>query len=637
MQIEKIILYSHTGKIRIINLKIGNLNIITGKSKSGKSSVGDIIEYCLGGSRCTIADGVVRDNVSWYGLLLNFGDEHLFVARKNPDAGAQTTTLCYYEEGMHINIPPYERLISNTNVSGIEEILNKKIHISENLHIPPEGQSRNAISANVRHSLFYCFQGQDEIAARNILFHRQSEEYIAQTIKDTMPYFLGAVDEHALELEAELKEKKRELRVLKRKKSSEEVVLGENDGKAVSLLSEAIAVGLIQEGTVDVFDSKAIVDALTNVHLGESVYPVIERERLAILQDKLKEEEEKREIIDAELKAARSYLSEFSGFGSEAEHQKNRLESIGLFEKLDFEPNKCPFCSGDLLNPLPSIDMMKSAIMQLDESIGSISREKPKLQKHINELVAKQIAARNTILDLKSEIDGILEQEKEARELKDINIRKGKVLGRISLWLESHDFIADSKDIDEQIEKLEKEIEDIQELLSIDTIEERITSCLSKIQMDMTNWAADSLNLEHGRYPYRYDPKNVTVIVDKERPVPLQQMGSGSNWVGVHLITYVAFQKLFMENNRPVPRFIFLDQPSQVYFPSGDGNDKDIDMEEVAKLYKFLNDQVEALNHGIQIIVVDHAQLQEDAFKNNLIENWWSDENNLVPLDWYND
>ena len=114
-------------------------------------------------------------------------------------------------------------------------------------------------------------------------------------------------------------------------------------------------------------------------------------------------------------------------------------------------------------------------------------------------------------------------------------------------------------------------------------------------------------------------------------------MGSGSNWVGVHLITYVAFQKLFMENNRPVPRFIFLDQPSQVYFPSGDGNDKDIDMEEVAKLYKFLNDQVEALNHGIQIIVVDHAQLQEDAFKNNLIENWWSDENNLVPLDWYND
>ena len=155
--------------------------------------------------------------------------------------------------------------------------------------------------------------------------------------------------------------------------------------------------------------------------------------------------------------------------------------------------------------------------------------------------------------------------------------------------------------------------------------------------MDMTNWAADSLNLEHGRYPYRYDPKNVTVIVDKERPVPLQQMGSGSNWVGVHLITYVAFQKLFMENNRPVPRFIFLDQPSQVYFPSGDGNDKDIDMEEVAKLYKFLNDQVEALNHGIQIIVVDHAQLQEDAFKNNLIENWWSDENNLVPLDWYND
>ena len=45
------------------------MNIIPGESKAGKSAVGDIIEYCMGGSSCNIAVGVVRDNVAWYGLL----------------------------------------------------------------------------------------------------------------------------------------------------------------------------------------------------------------------------------------------------------------------------------------------------------------------------------------------------------------------------------------------------------------------------------------------------------------------------------------------------------------------------------------------------------------------------------------
>lgn len=61
-----------------------------------------------------------------------------------------------------------------------------------------------------------------------------------------------------------------------------------------------------------------------------------------------------------------------------------------------------------------------------------------------------------------------------------------------------------------------------------------------------------------------------TVVVDKpDRPVPLKQLGSGSNWVGVHLIAYFALQYYFIGTNRPVPSFLFFDQLSQVYFPSG--------------------------------------------------------------------
>ena len=106
----------------------------------------------------------------------------------------------------------------------------------------------------------------------------------------------------------------------------------------------------------------------------------------------------------------------------------------------------------------------------------------------------------------------------------------------------------------------------------------------------MTDWAK-ALQLEHCDNPYRLDLNRVTVVVDKpERPVPLKQLGSGSNWVGVHLISYFALQQFFINANRPVPRFLFLDQPSQVYFPS-ELDEKQIDWNEVNKMYQFIIDR----------------------------------------------
>ena len=52
-----------------------------------------------------------------------------------------------------------------------------------------------------------------------------------------------------------------------------------------------------------------------------------------------------------------------------------------------------------------------------------------------------------------------------------------------------------------------------------------------------------------------------------EGPIPMSRMGSGENWVGYHLIGHLALHKWFALQKRPVPRFLFLDQPSQVYFP----------------------------------------------------------------------
>lgn len=637
MQIRELVLYGYNGEVRHLPFALGQVNIITGRSKSGKSVVGDIIDYCLGGDSCNIADGVVRDNVAWYGLLLQFEHERVFVARKNPDKGQQTTGVCYIDIGEKIEAPDNCDFSSNTNVSGIEESLTRRIGISENLNTPPEGQSRLPLAANIRHALYYCFQGQDEIAAKNFLFHHQSDDFITQAIKDTIPYFFGAISEEALALENERSILKRKLKLEKRKLEENRFLMGGGSERAISLIGEARQAGLIDASTqIDYQNYREMYSVLqTAMNWSPSMIGSNSgMDRLTFLQSKLQEIRDEFDEIGISLDNARKFVGETAGYSGEAQHQKMRLESIGLFEQLNFNPGKCPLCSGMLEQPLPSVEMIKASIVNLDKSIASVTREQPKLRAFISDLEREREKKQEEIKALEAEIDGLYQQESERARLRDINARRGKVVGRISLWVESVENDTESEKQEQVVKRIEGRIKEIDDILDRDSVEERKQSALSRIQEDMTKWAK-ALQLEHSDNPYRLDLNKVTVVVDKpERPVPLKQLGSGSNWVGVHLIAYFALQRFFVNANRPVPRFLFLDQPSQVYFPS-ELDEKQIDWNEVNKMYQFIIDRTNELNGKLQVIVVDHADLKEDSFRQFICENWWPIDKNLVPSDWY--
>ena len=635
MQIRELVLYGYNGKVRHLPFSIGAVNIVPGRSKSGKSAVGDIIDYCLGGNSCNIADGVVRENVAWYGLLLQFPNDRVFVARKNPDLGQQTTSFCYIEVGAELEVPQTCNFTSNTNIDGIEETLSNRLGIAENLHKPSEGQSRTALSANIRHALFYCFQGQDEIAAKNYLFHHQSEDFITQAIKDTLPYFLGVIDDKSLSLENERSILKRKLVLEKRKLEENRSLRGGGTERAIKLIGEARQVGLIGDTeSVDYSDYKAIYALLNNtVNWTPLEVKPTGMDRLSFLQTQLTQANDELDDIEFNLSEAKLYCGETTGFTDEAQHQKSRLESIGLFETLNFTPGNCPLCSGKLEHALPAVDAMKKSIADLDLAISNVTKEQPKLRSYIDSLEQERQKKRELIRSLESEIDGLYEQQDSTQKIRDLNARRAKVAGRISLWIESVENDFDSERQLQSIKQLETRIQEIDEQLSSETLEERKQSALSRIQVDMTTWAK-ILELEHCNSPYRLDLNKVTVVVDKpERPVPLKQLGSGSNWVGVHLITYFALHKYFIEGKRPVPSFLFIDQPSQVYFPS-ETNEQQTDWDEVNKMYRFIHERVQELNGELQVIIVDHANLDNDAFRKNTIETWLSKDNSLVPNDW---
>jgi hypothetical protein len=211
MQILEIVLYSKDGKKRVIPLTKNKVNIIIGLPRTGKSVLGNIVEYVLGKNECNVAEGVVRDNVSWFGLKIQFQFDQAFIARENPGYGVQSTGHSYLEFGNEIESPQTKPNKPNTTHDAIVDFLSKKIGISPNKTEPKIGQTQPAYEANIKHTFFYCFQEQDEIATKKFLFHNQSESWARDTIKATLPYFLGIVQEDRLKIINELNYVKRAL------------------------------------------------------------------------------------------------------------------------------------------------------------------------------------------------------------------------------------------------------------------------------------------------------------------------------------------------------------------------------------------------------------------------------------------
>lgn len=79
--LKGILLFNINGEKRKVQLEQG-INIITGESKTGKSALVEIIDYCLCSSRCTVPKGIITDFAEIYAIILSINDCSYIVARQ---------------------------------------------------------------------------------------------------------------------------------------------------------------------------------------------------------------------------------------------------------------------------------------------------------------------------------------------------------------------------------------------------------------------------------------------------------------------------------------------------------------------------------------------------------------------------
>lgn len=346
--------------------------------------------------------------------------------------------------------------------------------------------------------------------------------------------------------------------------------------------------------------------------------------------------------INDKIRGLEDFARVDNDYGAELNEHRARLASIGLVPATTDTEALCPVCR----TPLTTTDTHAA----IEHSLGRVARRLELAQRdkpRVSAARAQLIQARNRTRAELSDVDTALETLARTDDIRSAAQRswdqQSFVLGRIAQYLdtttlENDDTIAA---LERTIELLEAKADRLADELDPEALRSAVNSLLNIVGRRMTQ-LAQSLPLEHSDHGVRIDPYRLTVVADTlEGPAYMDAgaIGSGMNWVGYHLTAYLALQHYFIEANRPVPRFLVLDQPSQAFFPrdretGGDLTElSDTDRDNTRKLYKMMFDVVTELNGDLQIIAFDHADFGDDWFQGSIIETW-RDGTALIPREW---
>ena len=642
MQLRALGLYSHDGELRALRFRLGGLNVISGLSRTGKTELLKIIDFCAGRSTPQLAPGPITRKVAFFAALFEgSGGRRVLVVRPQPTGQSATTAMIAY--GTDLDLPAESSTIeinatTETVRGGLDDLLGLGGYDVEEFR-----GVRERLRASVSHAIQFCLQAQTELMSPTHLFHRGGEEDVADDFSELFPYFIGAVDEHLVAARRRAAQLRRQLQDAQRRLDRLDARLEADQTRDRALVGEAVQAGLLSTDDAD-GDPRALLSAL--VEAPEAPVAEARREQSAPAIADLRGDLARARSLVRELRERRAALAQLDrDRGDHASAAQTQLGRLGIVEHLHDEGAEdaahCPACGAELDDPDDTVAALAQDAAQLDAQLQAMHSATRDIGPAERELEAAINTAQARYTDARQSLDAAVAADAAERRLADEGQVRARLLGVIEEYLRTASLsgAAARTQLADRVRTLTEELTAVEPGTDRASTDEELDARLGSMSVDMTTWARE-LELEAADEGNVYiDRRTLNVAIGTSHGrIGLAQMGAGANHVGYHLVAHLALHQHFVRENRPVPRFVVFDQPSLPFFPQNvadrDAAVADVDWQAVRAMMCLTDQVANSLGGALQVLITDHATFAgEQWFDDALVEDWHTGIK-LVPENW---
>jgi hypothetical protein len=640
--ISNIFLFNNNEESRTLKFDDG-LNIISGDSKTGKSAIIEIIDYCLFASRSTIPEGIITKWTELFCIIFKVKDKYLIIGRRKKSNQMYFSVEINSEFLINFSKEYFsdKKLI---DLDGAKREFEKHIGISvlDKRTDEEEDKRKSGGKVTMRSFVTFLFQHQNLIANKHSLFYRFDDPYKRKYTIDDYPVLMGWGNAEFFDLQRSLESKQKELS--QKKKLDEKLKISNEQlrddlNRVLSFYYTFLGKELSDDITLS--DLKKLVIDLPNSN-ANSVGDQNLNEELRKIDNLIFEKKKELDTVQNLLSTIKSNNDISKNYSENV----NRLKSLASIET-NFSEIHCPLCDQEVKAIKEKIAVIKESNEILEdefEKIGtylndtstqnaSLRKERDNLKKELKEL---SIKAENLNKQIISEFNTKNEYEKGL-------LLKGRTEANAQNLIERNKLMSSSKS---DYSELEAEIEVLKDKLSGFNLKEELKKA-QIILSDKMSSICELLDFEEefkpGKILFDLEKFSLKYNINGKENILLSEMGSGSNWLAIHLSTFIGF--LYLHSITPtskIPSILVLDQPSQVYFPKVykqldeevENEQKKVDdnILQVKNIFKVISDEIANIDNECgykpQVIVLEHAD--EDEFSQFIKYRWSKDGRKLI-------
>jgi len=607
--IKKIIIFGNDGTSRFLKLTKG-LNIVTGASKRGKSALIEIVDYCLCASLNTIPKGKIESYAKLFCIILRLKDGHLIIARPAWKHEGSTKIYVHHERSSvavrNLDLSYFEQLpllkIKGAGQDDIEKYLGLRV-----INPTPLDSDRKSGKASLRNMTPFLYQYQNLIASKHALFSKMEDIFKRKDILDQLPIFLGLASDDYYSTKRQVDELKLKIKRLEREtdKSTEESM--KYGARLKDLLNNYYA--LVSLPVPKNESISEILKACKNLpELADDYY--LKTDSTRRYESTAKKLADKQiELLGVNKKIKQIQTVQEYATKTLAHHKEDLARNVAIAHDIVI----CPICRQDVPNMLEEAVKYTNAMHSLNLEIASMANFARYDSEQLESLKTQRRNIIPEIKNLEEQIRTLDTFEKKLNEYKSLK-------EALSYYRVQIDFavrvLGDLNDNDNSlIKSLNKELKE----LTIKLGKYEFGHAISEFESKLNKWMSSLCG--HLDFEDDFRPPNLRMKLDELSlshvdkifgSVALSDMGSGANWLAFHIAAAMGMLRLFCNaSESSVPSFLFLDQPSQVYFPDTYSSNSE-DTAKVQELYITILREIHRIRSEAgfypQVIILDHAQ-----------------------------